>query len=77
MRVKRFFLYDPITAKLGAWRLMIGTTFNACCLMIRLMLEACRLTLLLLAACRLLLDASRYAALPSRAFDILRKILDV
>jgi len=42
------------------------------------MLEACRLTLLLLAAaCRLKLDASRYAALPSRAFDILRKILDV
>jgi len=40
------------------------------------MLDACRLTLLLLAACRLKLDASRYAALPSRAFDILRKILD-
>ena len=55
---------------------MIRLMLEACRLMIRLMLEACRLTLLLLAACRLKLDASRYAALPSRAFDILRKILD-
>ena len=58
MRVPRFTACCSTIAKLAAWRLMIGITFNACCLTLRSTLDACCLLLVACACCLTLVACS-------------------